>query len=251
MSAGKLNLMILQGKLNLQTSSATVLLSGLNGVVLPLVMSQGRGTAPRSCMARAAHCAASWSVTDTSNCCCCSCCRWCFRAPSTLLNARILVSSHIHRNALRWRGLWMEQTLLSFSFRKTTCKRKATVSAPFFSIFASLFVWLCLVCWSEWSSWLLCFFFLWVYVSFAFSQVTFPGDVGITTRNSTLLSLLPKKISEISKVYVACLACFTAECSSWWSPQLRSCICQKSAWVPEQPTRRQDHIKIPHFIKSI
>ena len=88
-------------------------------------------------------------------------------------------------------------------------------------------------------------------VSFAFSQVTFPGDVGITTRNSTLLSLLPKKISEISKVYVACLACFTAECSSWWSPQLRSCICQKSAWVPEQPTRRQDHIKIPHFIKSI
>lgn len=31
---------------------------------------------------------------------------------------------------------------------------------------------------------------VWVYVSFAFSQVTFPGDVGITTRNSTLLSLL-------------------------------------------------------------
>lgn len=121
MSAGKLNLMILQGKLNLRIKhrvllTATVLLSGLNGVVLPLVMSQGRGTAPRSCMARAAHCAASWSVTDTSDCCCCSCCRWCFRAPSTLLNARILVSSHIHRNALRWIGLWMEQTLLSFSF---------------------------------------------------------------------------------------------------------------------------------------
>ncbi len=148
-------------------------------------------------------------------------------------------SKHLALN----RTLWKKQKKLSFSFRKT-CKRTATVSAPFFSVFASLFVSLCLIRWSEWSCWLPSFFFCFLSQSSHISrwcrdhhQKLHLAKTDTAHAVSVVWRLVQKKLSsemsstQKSKVHVAR---FRAECSSWWSPQLRNCICRKSAWVPDQ-----------------